>query len=273
MAAQVEIGGVRIAYDVHGAGEPVLLIASLGMQKEAWLASVVPPLTDAGYEVVTFDMRGIGESDALPAPYSVADIAADTAGLIEHLGIAPCRLVGFSLGGFVAEELARRRPELVRACVLLASAGPMTAYGRLVVEAGLEVAATGVEVPRRERVKDVLAEILTPRQLQDDSLVESWIALLEASPEWRNPGRHGQYAAVVDWVQGVGAAGRWGAISVPVLVVAFEDDVAFPPASGSRFADGVAGAELVVVTDAGHGGPFTHAGGVAEHVLDFFRRI
>lgn len=265
------VAGIRIAYDVHGAGEPVLLIASLGMRREAWLASLVPPLAAAGFEVVTFDTRGIGESDAPPAPYSVADIAADTAGLIEHLGIAPCRIAGFSLGGFVAEELAQRRSELVRAAALLASAGPITAYGRLVIETGLELAASGVELPPRERVKSTLAEILTPAQLQDDMLVGGWLELFEALPEWRNPGRHGHYAAALGWLQQEGHAERWAAISVPLLVVAFEHDVAFPPASGRKLAE-AAGADLVVIPDAAHGGPFTHAAAVAEHLTEFFRR-
>ncbi len=228
-------------------------------------------LADAGFEVVTFDTRGIGESDAPPAPYVLADIAADAAGLIEHLGIAPCRIAGFSLGGFVAEELASRRRDLVRAAALLASAGTITAYGRLVIETGLELAATGLELPRRRRIKDVLAEILTPAQLQNDVLVKSWLELFEALPEWGNPGRHGQYAAAHDWLQQAGAADRRAAISAPLLAVAFEHDIAFPPTSGRRFAEAT-GAELAVIPDAGHGGPFTHAAAVADRLIEFFRR-
>jgi pimeloyl-ACP methyl ester carboxylesterase len=94
------------------------------MVKEAWLAGPAPALADAGYQVVLLDNRGAGASDAPPAPYTVADLAADTAGLIQQLGIGPCRLVGFSLGGAVAEHLAAERADLVRAAALLGSAGP-----------------------------------------------------------------------------------------------------------------------------------------------------
>src|SRR5215831_12721883 len=102
-----------------------------GLVKEALLGGPAPALVGAGYQVVLMDNRGTGGSDAPPAPYAVADLAADAAGLIEQLGIGRCRLVGWSLGGYVAEFLAAERPDLVRAVALLGSAGPPTAFARL----------------------------------------------------------------------------------------------------------------------------------------------
>lgn len=90
--AEVTVNGVRLAYELHGRGEPVVLLPGLGMVKEAWLAGPAPALADAGYQVVLVDNRGVGASDAPPAPYTVADLAADTVGLIDQLGLAPCSL-------------------------------------------------------------------------------------------------------------------------------------------------------------------------------------
>ena len=80
----------------------------------------VPALKGAGYEVITFDNRGVPPSDVPPGDYSLADLVAGTAGLIEALDAGPGRLVGTSLGALVATERAVSRPDLVSCCVLMA---------------------------------------------------------------------------------------------------------------------------------------------------------
>jgi alpha/beta hydrolase fold len=75
-------------------------------------------------EEAAFGNRGCGGSEAPPAPYSVTAMAADTAALIEHLGLGLCVVIGYSLGGYIAQELAVTRADLIRRLVLLAGAGP-----------------------------------------------------------------------------------------------------------------------------------------------------
>jgi pimeloyl-ACP methyl ester carboxylesterase len=270
--AAVTVNGVRLAYELHGQGEPVVLLPGLGMVKEAWLAGPAPALANAGHQVVLVDNRGAGASDAPAAPYTVADLAVDTAGLIDQLGLAPCRLVGYSLGGFVAEHLAAERANLVRAIALLGCAGPPTAYARLVIEAELEMASQGLEPPQRKNIADLLGVLFTPAQLQVDALVEAWTTRLLARPPWRNPGRHGQLAADHGWNQGYEAmhAARWAKLSVPLLAVAFEHDAGFPPSGARQLTQAIPGAELAVIPGAGHGGVLTHAAAVGEVLLKFF---
>jgi len=85
-----------IDYSTAGDGPPVLLICGTGQPADLWFAQVAD-LTAAGHTVITFDNRGCGRSEAPPAPYLVADMAADTAALIEHLGLGPCDIIGYSL--------------------------------------------------------------------------------------------------------------------------------------------------------------------------------
>jgi pimeloyl-ACP methyl ester carboxylesterase len=274
--AEVTVNGVRLAYEVHGQGEPIVLLPATGMVKEAWpRVGPAPALVDAGYQVVLVDNRGAGASDAPPAPYSVADLAADTAGLIQQLGLGPCRLVGFSLGGLIAEHLAAERADLVRAAALLGSAGPPTAYMRLAIDAERELASHGIELLRRKQIADTIRELFTPAQLQDDALVETWIAGLSARPGWGNPGRHGQFAADHAWIEEFQAthAARWAKISVPLLVVAFEHDASVRPSGARQLAQAVPGAELSVIPGASHGGVFTHASEVGEVLLKFFASV
>lgn len=104
--AEIVANGVRIGDEEFGEGEPVLLICGTSMPPVVWQMSLVPALVGAGYRVVTFANRGTEPSDAPPAPYTVADMTADAEGLIDALNLAPCRVVGYSLGGFIAEELS-----------------------------------------------------------------------------------------------------------------------------------------------------------------------
>ena len=83
------VNGISIDYSMAGDGPPVLLICGTGQPADLWFAQVAD-LTAAGHTVITFDNRGCGRSQAPPAPYLVADMAADTAGLIDHLGLGPC---------------------------------------------------------------------------------------------------------------------------------------------------------------------------------------
>jgi hypothetical protein len=120
--------GVRLSWESFGEGAPVLLIAGTGAPPITWqVGGFVPALVESGYRVATFANRGIEPSQSPPGPYSVAEMAVDTAQLIEALALSPCRVVGYSLGGQIAEELCYRHSEQVDEVVLLASAGRSTA--------------------------------------------------------------------------------------------------------------------------------------------------
>ncbi len=132
--------GIEIAYQEIGdpAGEPLLLIMGLATQMLAWDVEFCAILAERGFRVVRFDNRDIGrstkiDSAGLPkradmllgrrqtAPYLLRDMAEDTAGLMDHLGIESAHLVGASMGGMIAQTLAIRRPGMVRSLVSMMS--------------------------------------------------------------------------------------------------------------------------------------------------------
>ena len=133
---QVEVGGQRLAVVDEGPpdGEPLLLIMGLGLQLTAWPQGLVDCWTARGFRVIRYDHRDIGLStpqDALPtppllwsalkhalhlplrAPYTLAELADDAAGLLRALGLAQAQVLGVSMGGMVAQHLARRHPASV----------------------------------------------------------------------------------------------------------------------------------------------------------------
>lgn len=111
--------GIALEYELHGSGEPVVLITGLGYSRWCW-RYVVPFLAER-FQVLTFDNRGAGGSEKPPGPYTSAMMAADTLGLLEGLGLGAVHVVGHSLGSMVAQELALARPERVRSLVLISS--------------------------------------------------------------------------------------------------------------------------------------------------------
>jgi pimeloyl-ACP methyl ester carboxylesterase len=143
-------------------------------------------------------------------PYSVAEMAIDTAQLIEALGLLPCRVVRYSLGGQIAEELCYRHPKHVNELVLLASAGRSTAFLRLHVRAQVDL-ATALDPPLPSQVaRDRLLFTQPSSVLQDDDdTVELVRSTMKASPPWTNPGRFGQWAAVAEWINDEQRTERW----------------------------------------------------------------
>jgi pimeloyl-ACP methyl ester carboxylesterase len=238
-----------------------------------WRLASGPAFVTAGYRVITYDARGVGGSDAPPAPYSVAELAADAAGLLEQLDAAPAFVIGYSLGGFTAEELARTRSDLVRAAVLLASAARATPWSRRKVAAERDLHGVG-PVPTSHTLAETLAMALPAAVLRDDdATVEGWASFLEAQPPWTDPGRIGQYEAAWSWITDEGRLAKLAAIPVPVLVAAFEHDLFFPPRLGREAAAAMADGTFVELAGAGHGGLFEKADEFNRAVIDFFARV
>ncbi len=251
-------------------GEAVLCIGGSGMPTYAWDIARVSRLLDAGYRVITFDSRGVGASDGPPGPYSIADMAADTAAHIEGLDVAPCRLLGVSLGGFIAEELAITRPELVRAAVLWASAGRATAFAKVKAQAERELFER-VDPPTSYELAEALM-IAVPAEVlrDDDETVQGWAELLAANWPWSGDGRQGQFAAAREWFLDEARPARWASIACPCLVVSHEHDLYFPPRVGREQAAAMPNSKFLEIPGLAHRQLIEAADTVMDAVLDFF---
>ncbi len=119
--------------DSGGDGPPVLLIMGLGMNATGWWRTV-PVLAEAGLRVISFDNRGVGRSDRMPGPYTVAEMADDAVAVLDEAGLDRAHVYGISLGGMIAQEVALRHRRRVDALVL----GATTAGGAEYVPAAPE---------------------------------------------------------------------------------------------------------------------------------------
>jgi thioesterase CepJ len=263
---------VRLAFDVKGEGAPVLFIGGTGMPAYGWEVVGLDPIVEAGYQVVTFDSRGVGRSDGPPGPYSVPQMAQDTAGLIEKLDLAPCRLVGLSLGGFIAEEICCTRPELVRAAVLWGSAGRPTAFFRRRNEADLEVAHGGGLSPSYALAAELLISLPFRVLQNDDEMVDAWAELLSDPSLWSGDGQAGQLVADFMYTLDETRPARWPTIRCPSLVITHEYDLMFPPRSGRDAAAAMPKGEFLEVPGVAHAQVAEASEQVRNAVLEFFAR-
>jgi pimeloyl-ACP methyl ester carboxylesterase len=271
---QVQLPGVTIAYDVFGpsTGSPVVLVCGLSQPAGAWNLAMVPALTAAGYRVVTFDNRGVAPSSAPPAPYSVDEMVNDTLGLLDHLGLESAHIVGYSMGGWIAETLAFRHPERVLSAVFIGSCNVGTSWEKAITTVERDLARLDPELPKWFNAVETM-RYLPNHDLQQDATVDAWLALIGDLEPWPNPGRLGQYEAALAWSLDVERTRRWPELTRPCLVLAFEHDVDSPPTRAREAAARIPAASFVEVPDASHLGVFTHAEPVAAAVLNFLSGV
>jgi pimeloyl-ACP methyl ester carboxylesterase len=142
--------GLTLEYDVHGDGDPLLLVMGLGGQLVAWSLDFVGLLVDRGFKVIRFDNRDVGLSTKISerpptrgqliaaavsrrrarAAYRLGDMASDTAGLLDHLGITRAHVVGASMGGMIAQTLAINHPHRVASLTSIMSNTGDRRHGR-----------------------------------------------------------------------------------------------------------------------------------------------
>ncbi|GAA1225987.1 alpha/beta fold hydrolase [Streptomyces rhizosphaericus] len=261
------VNGIRLHYETHGAGDPVLMVMGSGSRGRVWDLHQVPALTAAGYRVVTFDNRGIAPTDECAEGFTVEDMVADTAALIETLGLGPCFLVGTSMGAQIVQELALVRPDLVRKAVLMATRGRADTLRRALAEAEIELYESGVRLPPRYYAVIRATQNLSPRTLADPQQVSDWLDLFEMSaPTSRGDRIHMGFSAMPDRL----AAYR--AISRPCRVIAFADDMITPPHLGREVAETIPGATFELVQGCGHYGYLENPDTVNKDIIEYFRR-
>ena len=260
----VATNGIRLSYERAGSGEPVLMIMGQAAGGNVWTMYQVPALTEAGYEVITFDNRGVPPSDVPPGGYSLSDLVADTIGLIEALDIGPCRIVGTSLGGLVATELAVSRPDLVTCCVLMAVRARADALRRALSSGESALARAGIRLPLPYDAAISVLQMFSPATLNDDATVPTWLDIYEMAAA-RRAAASGQEA--IDFISDRRAVLR--KVLVPSRVIAFSDDLMCPPHLVAEVAEVIPDCDYVEIGSTGHVGYLERPDEVNSAIIEF----
>jgi pimeloyl-ACP methyl ester carboxylesterase len=238
---------VNLAYDDRGTGDPVLFIAGRGGVGRTWHLHQVPEFLRAGYRCITFDNRGVGATSNAEG-FTTETMVADTAALIEKLGVAPVHIVAVSMGAFIAQELMLARPELVRTAVLMATRGRHDRTRDFFRDAEKQLLTSGITLPAAYEAKIRLVESFSPTTLNDDAAVRDWIDMFTTWPTQSTPGVTAQLNIVPEGNR----LPAYRSITAPVLVIGFQDDLVLPTHLAREVADAIPNGRYLDIPDTGH---------------------
>jgi pimeloyl-ACP methyl ester carboxylesterase len=259
------INGITLGFDDYGMGEPVVMVTGTGAPGRIWRTHQVPALRAAGHRVITVDNRGMPPSDPCPEGFTLDDMAADVAGLIEHLGLAPCRVVGFSLGASIVQELLVARPDVVRQAVLMAPTGRADDLVSAMTVAELALCDSGVKLPPRYAAYVNAIQNLSPETLNDGDTLRDWLDVFEMTAVDMSAFR-GQ----LELQTTADRLGAYARITCPCLVIGFSDDLVIRPHLSREVAAVIPGGAYVEIPGCGHYGYLEKPHAVNAIMLDFF---
>jgi len=263
---KIRVNGIEIYYEAQGSGMPLILISGLGYSLWQW-HKMVPFLVDH-FHVITFDNRGVGQSDKPSGPYSAQMLATDTARLLDKLGIERAIVMGHSMGGFIAQALTLDFPQKVEKLILCSTnfGGPRHIP---VTEEAMRV-LTDVSSDPLTRFKNGLMVSTAPDwAVNNPEIIRQWI-------DWRvaNPIEPVPYQAQL--AIGLGLLSedssfedKLPAISVPALILFGGYDKVVPPANASLLAAKIANSKVVIFPNAGHFFPIEIPQAASEAVIQF----
>ena len=252
-----------LAHAWHGEGTPLVLIAGLGGKGTSWHPFLESAAVE--YRVLTFDNRGTGASPPLPGPIRLRELALDVVRLLDHLHVERAAVVGRSMGGMIAQELALLAPGRISKLVLASTTGRCDPHLAGIFQLWAEMAECGVSAEIRHRAS--LAWCLGRDFVRDSTRLAGYLRLRAGSPR-----RATDYALQARACAGHDALDRLADLRLPTLVVAGGDDRLTPLSYSEELAKAIPGAELATIPRAGHLAYLEAPARFASLVLGFLGR-
>jgi 3-oxoadipate enol-lactonase len=235
-------GNVRLYWESHGSGEPLLLITGLSFSLRMW-SRIWPQLSEK-YRVILLDNRGVGRSDVPWGPYSIRDMAKDALSVLTAAGERSAHVIGASMGGMIAQEIALSAPDRVRSLVLgcTTCAGPWFRFPNLkkIAEAAWRpTLSVGQKV-------DLTAHLLYGQKTPMDWIAEDCQIRKEDFPSMR--GYLGQISSFVSWTSYFGLP----KLRMPTLILHGDADQIVPIGNGRLLKQRIPHAQMEILPGAGH---------------------
>jgi pimeloyl-ACP methyl ester carboxylesterase len=264
---QADVGrGITLTYEEFGDGEPIVLVAGLGQQLHSWSDAFCTTLAERGYRVVRFDNRDVGTSTHVrfrpakpmamlmgrfpPEQYDLSDMATDTVGLFDALGIADAHVVGVSMGGMIAQTVAARYPDRVRTLTSIMSTTGARRVGRPALSTWRRMSAP----PPKSREEAVERALRMFRHIGSHgfSFDEAKVAEM-AGVSWdRDPSSAGTGRQLGAILSSGDRTADLRAVTAPTLVIHGDRDRMVNPTGGAATARAIAGARLETIHGMGH---------------------
>jgi len=257
----VEANGQRLFYREQGEGDPLLLVTGLGGDQVSW-GDQIGPFSER-YRTIVFDNRDSGQSSEAPEAYEIVDMAHDTLGLADALGLDRFHLMGISMGGAIGQEVALAAAERVRTLTLAMSWPGDGHWGRV---RGRLMANAAMRTPREEHVEQLLLLCLSEEAFADPERVAYFRSMVLDNP---HPQSLEAFARQAQAVGNHDARDRLGRLDMPVHVIGGEHDLMVPIWKVRELAESIPGARLTVIEGGTHAANMEHAEEFNRLALEF----
>jgi pimeloyl-ACP methyl ester carboxylesterase len=261
---KTRVNGVELAYEIHGKGEPLVLLHAFPLHKSMWQPQVEE--FSKQFQIITPDFRGFGESPVAVDSFTMDLLAADVYALLHHLSLSKVILGGLSMGGYVAFAFYRQHPEMVKALILAdtraeADTEEGKANRRNMAELALKQGAA------------VIAEQMTPKLLgkttqekHPELSVRMKQVISAASPK-------AIANAQIGMAQRADSTALLKMITCPTLILVGDEDLLTPVTFSENLQRGISNSQLVIIQQAGHLPNLEQPGRFNKTVRDFLKKL
>ncbi|MDQ3720060.1 MAG: alpha/beta hydrolase [Actinomycetota bacterium] len=260
-----EANGLTLYYEEHGEGEPLLCVQGLSVNTLGWALQV--QAFAAAHRTVIFDNRDVGRSTIVESGYEIAAMAADALALADVLGLDRFHLLGVSMGGAVAQEVALGAPDRVSTLTLGVTFARGGAWAR---KLGETWGARRLKQSREEHIDELLLLTLSEGFYENEGAVDYVRGLMLADP---NPQPAEAFVRQLEASSRHDAHDRLGSLELPTHVIGGEHDILIPVWKSRELAELVPGARLTVIEGSPHGANLERAEEFNRLVLDFVAEV
>ena len=256
------LNGIELYYEIHGKGTPLLLIAGLSSDSQSWQ----PVIKDLArhHLVITFDNRGVGRTMPQNTQISILQIVDDSMALIRHLGFSSVNVLGHSMGGFVALDLAIHYPECVDKLILEGTSASNSRRNNALFSDWASYLESGMDAGLWFR--NIFYWIFSGRFFENEAAVSDAVRF---AIEYPYPQTAIAFRNQVKAMAGYDDTEDLSRIRSKTMVISGKEDLLFPTEVGAGLARAIPGAGFSMIANAAHSIHMEQAQAFSDHVLDF----
>ena len=272
-----EVNGIKICYEVQGEGHPVVLIHGFGVKKEQWVGQF--DSLSEHFKVIRLDNRGAGKSDRPDEPYTMELFAEDVKGLLDYLKIKKSHIIGWSVGGMIAQHFAIKFPNSVEKLILINTISAWPAN-----KSGLELYKNGQIARYHARLEDPEKTFFETAKM---SYSRPFIKLMKTEPKKKihgllsaedliknstlNPATPQDIANQAHALGSHDVTDKLHLIKAETLIICADKDRQMPKAVNLKIHEGISNSKFVVIEGASHESPIEKAPEVNKIIIDFLK--
>jgi pimeloyl-ACP methyl ester carboxylesterase len=263
--ASIKLNNIELYYQVEGKGNPLLLIAGLGSDSQSWVP-ILPELLKY-FTIITPDNRGVGRTKSNNTEFSIQQIADDCIALIKHLGYSSVNLLGHSMGGFVAQDIAIRYPEYVSNLILASTSSIDSKRNNALFNDWVSFLESGMDL--KLWFRNIFYWLFTKDFFKNEKLLDETI---HYAIEYPYPQNKNDFKNQVKAISEFDCQKQLSEISSKTMVINGKEDILFPPEESKKSLQMINGAKFSVIENSAHSIFIEEPKAFTDCVLNFLKK-